>query len=713
MKKQEEKKAGSSGSSSTPILVGPQCRPRGMSSRGTSQSSINSSSSVFSAQDVNGQSNQTTPGSAFESPTQGTPVFKYPETQQQYSADVINIVTVNNGTPTSDPGVVLEEATKANLTAAQDFYNKLEAHSLEIIGETQSPIELDYPINSVKLELSSEQGVPLDDVTFGNRRSFQEMNTPRGNVELREIFNLARENAENEAKKKITSKKAYDRYLWEHGNRLLISGQSGIGKSTLSRKLTEGILMGNILPGSNKVVYMRCKEINFDENLSLVDFMCKYSMSEAVDLTLEQKKHIGWELVEDSSISFIFDGLDEANTTEMANSLRGPVCSPNDVVAVHMLVKSLMSGRLLPKARVVITCRTRQSFALLGDYFRPGVIIHVIGLSQEAQKELGKQICGKDWAKTYKILHQDPDLESACYVPVFCMILYAVLRDSNMGNRKLNSISRVLIYLLDRYIRSEHMLHVPTDQLERVAKLAKNGFLKRRLVFDETDLEAADVTVKALQAFMVTFLDGSTRLKVRIFEGEHRYSFSHRLWQEFFTAVYIMFYSDNEEFEAVENYLMEDSRWEMVGKFLYGLINRQNVANIKKVLPTKRYDTRWKKRKLSLEVKAEVGFGREIQDRHMLMLMCNWVHEADEKPFTLKVAKRLPASITLMGAESEPLMLCNNDVMSIVHLIGTAAEYLEESKMQHLVLEKVIFTGESFRTFASRMSNIQGKKFEL
>uniref|UniRef100_F6XF07 Uncharacterized protein n=3 Tax=Ciona intestinalis TaxID=7719 RepID=F6XF07_CIOIN len=185
MKKQEEKKAGSSGSSSTPILVGPQCRPRGMSSRGTSQSSINSSSSVFSAQDVNGQSNQTTPGSAFESPTQGTPVFKYPETQQQYSADVINIVTVNNGTPTSDPGVVLEEATKANLTAAQDFYNKLEAHSLEIIGETQSPIELDYPINSVKLELSSEQGVPLDDVTFGNRRSFQEMNTPRGNVELR------------------------------------------------------------------------------------------------------------------------------------------------------------------------------------------------------------------------------------------------------------------------------------------------------------------------------------------------------------------------------------------------------------------------------------------------------------------------------------------------------------------------------------------------
>ncbi|XP_078495668.1 uncharacterized protein LOC144751207 [Ciona intestinalis] len=116
MKRQEEQKTSSSGSSSTPIPVGRQCRPRGLSSRGTSQSSMTSSSSVFSAQDVNGQSNQTTPGSAFESPTQGTHAFNYPETPQRYSADVINIVTVNNGTPTSDPGVVLEEA-RANLTA--------------------------------------------------------------------------------------------------------------------------------------------------------------------------------------------------------------------------------------------------------------------------------------------------------------------------------------------------------------------------------------------------------------------------------------------------------------------------------------------------------------------------------------------------------------------------------------------------------------------
>ncbi|XP_076803446.1 NACHT, LRR and PYD domains-containing protein 3-like isoform X1 [Clavelina lepadiformis] len=587
------------------------------------------------------------------------------------------------------------------------FKDAILKHVQEVAGETQDPIELDHPINKVKLELSSELGMPFVS-TFGQRKQETRERAPRGNVNLKDIFRLAEENAENEAKRRCLNKNAFDRYVWEHGNRLLITGQAGIGKSTLTRIIAQKILDKEMLPETEYIFYIKCRDVEFNQKMDLFDFLVKYSASDTVQCSAKEKIRILTSIEKVSNVVILLDGMDEARTDELTKSFVSK-CLPNDVVPVSDLIRCLMSGKLLPRAKVVVTCRPRQAFLFSPEY-RPGAAVQIVGLNTNSQKKLGQQICGRTFSTTYNIISRDSDLESACYVTVFCMILYAVLHEATMqhSHSPLNTVTRVLLYLLDKYLRSAHMRDVAINELKKVARLARCGFTKRQWVFDQGDIANAGISQPAFQAFMFTYLDKNTKLRYRIFEGEHRCSFTHRLWQEFFTAMDLMFFATAQDFDVYQEDFLED-RWEIVTKFMYGFTNAENVKFLQRQFSPSCFQPGWEKRKRLLQTSAECCLHSSTQSCVLLVQVCNWIQEADNFSFTQGIARHIPESFQIKG----PVMLFNHDVQSINRLLHAAFDFLERSPVKNLDFEQVEFAGESFRLFANGIVGFQGAIQEI
>nr|CAB3260898.1 uncharacterized protein LOC100176231 [Phallusia mammillata] len=586
----------------------------------------------------------------------------------------------------------------------------------EACGECQAPIGLDSPLDKVKLELTSEQDrISSNDTTFGRQRrsNFQMAIAPRGNVTIEEIFTLSQNNARKEAESSTMTPQSRSKYIMEHGNRVLVTGQAGIGKSTLSRKFVQMILDQEILPDTKIVCYIYIRDIDCNEELTLVEFLLKYGVSDGEEFSDEEKEFILHEIKKNPNIVLVFDGLDEANSEDIAIS-PVPKVGMKDKVKVSVLLRSILSGKLLAEAKVLVTCRPRQAFDLSPDY-RPGAVIRILGLDASSQKQLGQQICGNDCGRVYGILHEDPDLETACYVPVFCIILYAVLlrnpRRTESGNPSLNTITRVMIFLLNIYLRSAHMRHIDVRELTKIACLARNMFANKKGVFKQYDIQSVGLTQKGYQAFMVTYLDRNTKLKLRIFEGEHNCSFSHMIWQEFFTALDLMFFASNDEFDHYERHLMDDPRWEVVAKFMYGLTNVNNMNDFKQNFTAfQKFETNWDKRRGILKTSTEVRFQQGPLDSYITLQLFNQVREADDSSFTLRVAKRgLPQTLKLDSVDGNPLTVFSSDVRSLMRLLQTAAEYLEENSVKEIDMEQVMFSGDSFVRFANGISIIRKK----
>ena len=576
-------------------------------------------------------------------------------------------------------------------------------------GEIQEPIELDQPIKKVDLELLEGQAVPVAFSTFEQRRSIM----PKGNIKVEDIFEIAEKNAEHEARRKCLSYEARERYRCKHGNRVLITGQAGIGKSTLTRLIAQKIIHKQLLPNMRYIFCIKCRDIDFTEKLDLFDFLLKYGVSDDLDFSPEEKKSIIKSISQSERVVIFFDGMDEAQTEDLSQP-DVTKCRAKDNVAPSIIVRSLMNSNLLPRAKVLVTSRPRQAYRFSPEY-RPGAVIQILGLNENSQKKLGKQICQSNFSSTYSVIHKDEDLESACYVSVFCVILYAVVNEFNKDPKRnpslpLSSITRVMVYLLEKYIRSAHMRKVALGELKKIAELARKGFTQRRLIFDPNLISEVGLTQAALQAFTVTYIDNDCKLRYRIFEQEEKCCFSHLIWQEFFTAVDLVLFAPSEVFDKCLNCITSEHdchRWEVVTKFMYGLTNSETLKYMQNHLLSKTSSTQsvWEERKNLLWTTSVWSVNRPTQDSARLVQVCNWIHETDNILFTEKIVSKFPETFKLSGSDSG-LVLLHHDVRSILRLLYAAFQFAKEpKKIKNIDFDSVKFTRDSFRNFASNMSN--------
>ena len=209
-------------------------------------------------------------------------------------------------------------------------------------------------------------------------------------------------------------------------------------------------------------------------------------------------------------------------------------------------------------------------------------------------------------------------------------------------------------------------MHGHESDVEKLARLAWNGFAAKKIIFSEDDLKDVDMDEKTIRSFLKTNVGSS--LKVTIFEGDKKTFFSHLVWQEAFVAIYFIFFASLDEFESRMS-SFNTPRYEIVAKFVFGLCNDENVNRLMKFLPPPTdYDEKKKMMKEFL-VRSTPNSVNDKESFQRLLVVCAWLKEADNQDFNEAVASVVRSPIVLKQANILP-----NDVTAFNYFLRSTTE---------------------------------------
>nr|XP_026690161.1 protein NLRC3-like isoform X3 [Ciona intestinalis] len=530
----------------------------------------------------------------------------------------------------------------------------------DIASGIDLPIHTDRAIHAVKLQVSNKPESPgssFEEEGFYTRRkdSAAVYQPPVGDVALTQIFN---QKPGNTGSRNIKRKP---------GNTIMVTGQAGIGKTVITKMIIQLLLDQTLLPDTQFIFNIKLREVDFTVKRSLVETLLLHSGCEWEDFR-EHEKMIYDVLRKSPDVLVVLDGLDEADTDDFTQETRRYDPMKEEKISGHL--KNLIRGTFLPKARVLITSRPRESHRIHPSC-RPDLVLRVLGLDKSAQEELGQQICGKMWPKVREYIEQNPQIRVICYVPVMCILAFHALSCCLSKGRsgRLNSVTSVLEFALSCYIRSDH---VGSDvDLRKLSFLAWSGFLKRKIIFSEEDLRSAGIETRAIQSFICTKVGGYSG-QLRLLNCDKKSCFSHLIWQEFFTAIHAMFVISMEEFrEHIHRF--KHQRWEVVTRCMFGVSSKLISPRISGLIGDHNVVDFAAKRDLLMNLAKNSMHATSTTTDASLKLcrifqVCEWTREACDVTITTTVASQLPRKIELVGH------ILPNDVTNLM-LVVRSIEY--------------------------------------
>ncbi|XP_078488529.1 NACHT, LRR and PYD domains-containing protein 3-like [Ciona intestinalis] len=532
----------------------------------------------------------------------------------------------------------------------------LKTRAEEAAGEIQIPIQLDKAIKAVRLQITTESRKSLETLDqedhFIRRDEFRSVfDTPEGNTTIGMLFSVAETNAKKEAKKlyRATELEKILRHMDKYGRSVMITGQAGIGKTVLSKMITNEILQHKLLPNTKFIFYIRFRDIDFDCKKNIVQFLVTFGGCSWKKHT-EESDGVIWEAIHDNpDVVLVLDGLDEAATTALTKP--APKCNPLEPTRVAVLTGNILNRNLLPRCRMAITSRPRQVHEL-DTSNKPRTEFKVIGLEASAKRDLGEQICGADWPLVEAYLEQHPDVYAMCYVPVMCIVTMHCIKSQIRSNDdfKLDNVTSVLVFALDKYARSEHIR--TSCDLSKLCLFAWNGFSKQKIMFTEKDFQDADISKEANEAYLTTSIDISTDLKTKLMDGDKISCFSHLIWQELLAAIHIMYFMSFDTFQEKLRFLL-DSRWEVVARSMYGITSTETKKYLDKIFACQDRGEYQEKvrlmKKLAQDAAKELGDDFDGDETERILQVCTWARESNNTQFAADLRPHLPTKINLSG----------------------------------------------------------------
>ena len=376
------------------------------------------------------------------------------------------------------------------------------------------------------------------------------------------------------------TEEAKAKHILKYKNVALISGQAGIGKSTLSKLLVEKMLDPNVrLYQAEFVFFIRFRDLNYQRKSDFLEFLTN-SAPFISSVTSEDRTKIIQHLEASDNVYIVMDGLDEADIDLKMNY-------PNINAASHTtaatFIQHLLSGRLLGKAKKLVTSRPRQ-LAQLPDDYSSNLYLNLLGLNDEGRSQICSDLCRDDSDKRDRILsriNSRPDLKSLCYVPVTCIMVMMSFYRTDSEKRNLDTLTAILVYTLENWFLKKLE---GKFQIKKIAVLAYKGFLENRFYFQEHHLESENIDFISTTTFFFN------NIKFDLFQGKAKTYFAHLMWQEFFVAVKLRLYFSKEEFrENVRN--LESDKFEMVARFLFGLCNKGTLDELLNCVENKELNT--------------------------------------------------------------------------------------------------------------------------
>ena len=535
-------------------------------------------------------------------------------------------------------------------------------------------------VSFVPLELAHQLQDPQRDDMAGHYHIRSEIlnlvsNPPAGNTLLEELFEKAQQLAKSSAGwKQSLTKEAKAKYLEIHGNIVGVIGQAGIGKTTLTRYLLKQILDDGLYD-AEFVFYVKFREIDYEKPTNLLRFLCKNLSCEWLE-NRKRRCDVLHELAKNEKVYIIMDGFDEADINcNLMPSISVNMC---DNAKPSNFIFSLLAGLIFPKSKKFVTSRPRQLIDLPAPY-RPDFVVKILGISEEAQKLICKNICSENHKSVFEHIYNNPQLSACCFVPINCILIMHVMKQISLRNKDVNhlpvNITEVFSVVIMLFLQTKHLRH--DFDLQRLAKLAWVGIENQKLYFNEDDLISVGLQDIDRNTFTVTIRRKNENDNLSLFtKSTTNYTyFSHLLFQEFFAAFHLMFFLDLKVFKKLffsEKHFFKffyrsqnksgeskldffDSKFENVAKFLFGFCNQSTTVifenNIKK-LKFKDPFTKINLLKQILVTKLNTISSNNLANKEnfqRILQNCAWIHEMKDDKYTQNIANLFPEYLFVTG----------------------------------------------------------------
>ena len=434
-----------------------------------------------------------------------------------------------------------------------------------------APLQISTELPSIEKAKFSGHGHHRKDIAEHFRKE------PHGNVQYTQLF----QEVEHRIKmidNKGSNPQAIKDFLLRHGNLVVIAGQPGIGKSTLTKRLVEEMWESSLFE-PDIVFLIRFREVDYARETDVLQFLAPY----VEDIfTKDERKTILEMLSKSEKVFIIMDGLDEATISPKMN--QPSIYSIQTVSSAECFIQNIIAANIFSQSKKIVTSRPYRIAQLPKD-FLPKVFFTIQGLDESGLKQICGNICGENinlYNKILMHLHSHPDLKSYCHTPVICIMvmesLYGVYEAKGSSadspnNRDLleisnmNTLTGIFVFVLKEWL-VEKLERSDKFQIKEISDLAFNGFIQDQFYFREFHLKNSKVNFQNNTTFLNTVLKGTKIMY-----------FIHLMWQEFLTSVQLRFYTNREDFKSFLDKLGFDN-YEVVTKFLFGLCNKHTLDEL-------------------------------------------------------------------------------------------------------------------------------------
>ncbi|XP_053169781.1 protein NLRC3-like [Scomber japonicus] len=328
---------------------------------------------------------------------------------------------------------------------------------------------------------------------------------------------------------------------------VLMSGVAGVGKSFSVQKFILDWAEGAENQDISLLIPLLFKELNLVKNKP-------HSLLTLIRRFYPTLKNVTEEMLDsdDFNVVFIFDGLDESRLSlDFENN--DVVSDVTQTSSVSVLLTNLITGNLLPMARIWITSRPAAANQIL-DQDCVDRITEVRGFTDDQREEYFKKRFSDEEQSSKIISHikSSRSLHIMCNIPVFCWIIATVLKLMLTPDQR-GELPKTLTDLYSHFMlvqtkrkkkydegpetKTQKLTEADSEFLLKLGRLAFEHLEKGNIMFYHEDLEQCDLDVTEA-AVSSGFFTEIFKEEGVIFE-EKVYSFVHLSVQEFLAAVYM------------------------------------------------------------------------------------------------------------------------------------------------------------------------------
>ena len=357
--------------------------------------------------------------------------------------------------------------------------------------------------------------------------------------------------------------------------KILVIGRPGIGKTVLTEKIVRDWAKDPDEFYRDKIAFyfkFRWFSANDMNELTLKTFLCY-----GTELAKDKFEKVYEEITTyPEKAILIFDGLDEFNSDFDCLNDQPSLNDPDSPISGISLFSKLISGRLLPKATVLVTSRpTAHNFYSKFNFDRT---VEIIGFTKARIEEYVTKFCQSKKRddlkpKIWNYIESSSDLLNSCYIPVNCWIVVTILFQNLQADptNKIESLPTTLTDLYQAavsYLDKNHFRNVggqsSEEAITKLQSLAFKGIGPMQLIFDS---KLFDEQMK--RSGLLNSLSNPHS------QVQTNFCFVHLTIQEFLAARHVIEMFSPEKIKEFIFFHIHSRKWHLVLQFIAGLLGKE------------------------------------------------------------------------------------------------------------------------------------------